>query len=217
MLISEYISKDFPAFEIDSSTEDVFDIVQEFGFTHVFVKKNDSFLGAICKDFLEENQDKTLSEILIHLERFAILKDNFVLDSIKLFYTFNTNVIPIIDKTEKYLGYIAYDDVFNDLSRYPLFSENGAVLTVETNSKSYSMTEIAKIVEGNNCKFYGALISHIDEDSVQVTMKISNENLSSVDETFERYGYHVVYKFYNDEKEDLIKDRYQYFQKYLEF
>lgn len=217
MLISEYISKDFPAFEIDSSTEDVFDIVQEFGFTHVFVKKNDSFLGAICKDFLEENQNKTLSEILIHLERFAILKDNFVLDSIKLFYTFNTNVIPIIDKTEKYLGYIAYDDVFNDLSRYPLFSENGAVLTVETNSKSYSMTEIAKIVEGNNCKFYGALISHIDEDSVQVTMKISNENLSSVDETFERYGYHVVYKFYNDEKEDLIKDRYQYFQKYLEF
>jgi hypothetical protein len=27
----------------------------------------------------------------------------------------------------------------------------------------------------------------------------------------------VVHKFYNDEKEELIKDRYQYFQKYLEF
>jgi len=52
---------------------------------------------------------------------------------------------------------------------------------------------------------------------VQVTMKISNDNLSSIDETFERYGYHVVRKFYKDEKEDLIKDRYQYFQKYLEF
>jgi CBS domain-containing protein len=217
MLISDYISKDFPAFEIDSSIEEVLDIVQKYGFTHVFVKKNDSFLGAICKEFLEENEDGNLADALLHLERFAILEDNLVLDSIKLFHIFNTNIVPVIDKKETYLGYIAYDDVFNDFSRYPLFSENGAVITVETNAKSYSMMEIAKIVEGNNCKFYGAFISHVEEDSVQVTMKISNENLSSVDETFERFGYHVVYKFYNDEKEEMMKDRYQYFQKYLEF
>ena len=79
------------------------------------------------------------------------------------------------------------------------------------------MTEISKIVESNNLKFYGSFISYINEDIVQITMKISTGNLSSVDETFERYGYHVLHKFYNDEKEDLIKDRYQYFQKYLEF
>ena len=48
-------------------------------------------------------------------------------------------------------------------------------------------------------------------------MKINHDNLSSIDETFDRFGYHVVHKFYNDEKEELIKDRYQYFQKYLEF
>ena len=217
MLISDYISKDFPAFDVDSPVELALDIVQEFGFTHIFVKKNDVFLGGICKEFLEESPDDKIEDQLIHLERFATLEDNFILDCIKLFHTFNTNVVPIIDKNENYLGYLAYDDIFNDFSRYPLFSENGAVLSVETNLKSYSMTEIAKIVEGNNCKFYGAFISHVNEDTIQVTMKISNDSLSSVDETFERYGYHVVYKFYNDEKEDLIKDRYQYFQKYLEF
>ncbi len=217
MLISDYISKDFPAFDVDSPVELALDIVQEFGFTHIFVKKNGVFLGGICKEFLEESPDDKIEDQLIHLERFATLEDNFILDCIKLFHTFNTNVVPIIDKNENYLGYLAYDDIFNDFSRYPLFSENGAVLTVETNLKSYSMTEIAKIVEGNNCKFYGAFISHVNEDTIQVTMKISNDSLSSVDETFERYGYHVVYKFYNDEKEDLIKDRYQYFQKYLEF
>lgn len=217
MLISDYISKDFPAFDVDSPVELALDTVQEFGFTHIFVKKNGVFLGGICKEFLEESPKDKIEDQLIHLERFATLEDNFILDCIKLFHTFNTNVVPIIDKNENYLGYLAYDDIFNDFSRYPLFSENGAVLTVETNLKSYSMTEIAKIVEGNNCKFYGAFISHVNEDTIQVTMKISNDSLSSVDETFERYGYHVVYKFYNDEKEDLIKDRYQYFQKYLEF
>jgi predicted transcriptional regulator len=217
MLISEYISKDFPAFEVDSSAEETLEIASEFGFTHVFVQKNNLFLGGICKEFLEENPDKNLEELLIHIERFAILEGGTVLDTVKLFYTFNANIIPIINKNEEYLGYIAYDDVFNELSKYPLFSENGAVLTVETNLKSFSMTEIAKIVESNNSKFYGAFISHVNDDVIQVTMKINHDNLSSIDETFDRFGYHVVHKFYNDEKEDLIKDRYQYFQKYLEF
>ena len=217
MLIQEYISKDFPAFEIDAPVEEALLQVEEFGLTHVFVKKKNVFLGGICKEFLEENLDKTLEALEMHLEKFAILENNTILDSIKLFYTFNTNLIPVINKNEKYLGYIAYDDVFGELSKYPLFSENGAILTVETSIKSYSMTEISKIVESNNLKFYGSFISYINEDIVQITMKISTGNLSSVDETFERYGYHVVHKFYNDEKEDLIKDRYQYFQKYLEF
>jgi len=217
MLIADYLSKDFPAFDIEDAVDDALEIVQEFGFTHIFVKKNRAFLGGICKEFLEENRGKRIEEILIHIERFAILENNTILDSIKLFYTFNTNIIPVINKNEKYLGYIAYDDVFGELSKYPLFSENGAILTVETSIKSYSMTEISKIVESNNLKFYGSFISYINEDIVQVTMKISTGNLSSVDETFERYGYHVLHKFYNDEKEDLIKDRYQYFQKYLEF
>ncbi len=217
MLITDYLSKDYSAFNTNDAVDMALATVQEFGFTHIFVKKNDTFLGGICKEFLEENPDKKIESLLIHLERFAILENNPILDSVKLFYTFNTNLVPVIDKNEKYLGYIAYDDVFGELSKYPLFSENGAILTVETSAKNYSMTEIAKIVESNNVRFYGSFINLVNEDVIQVTMKISAGNLSSVDETFERYGYNIIHKFYHDEKEDLIKDRYQYFQKYLEF
>ena len=67
------------------------------------------------------------------------------------------------------------------------------------------MTEITKIVESNNSKFYGAFISHVNDDVIQVTMKINHDNLSSIDETFDRFGYHVVHKFYNDEKKNSSK------------
>ena len=67
MLISEYISKDFPAFEVNSSAEEALEIASEFGFTHVFVQKNNLFLGGICKEFLEENPDKNLEELLLFL------------------------------------------------------------------------------------------------------------------------------------------------------
>jgi len=79
------------------------------------------------------------------------------------------------------------------------------------------MTDVCKIVESNNGKIYGSYISAFIDDEVQITIKISSENLSSIDETFERYGYNVVHKYYNDEKEDLLKDRFGFFQKYMEF
>ena len=97
---------------------------------------------------------------------------------------------------------------FADFSKYPLFSENGAVLIVETATRNYSMTEIAKIVESNNGKFYGAFIYHMTEETIQIALKISSENLSSIDETFDRYNYIVVHKFYHNEKDDLLKDRF---------
>lgn len=217
MFIKEYISKDYPAFNSSDSIQEAYEVAKEFGYSHIFIKKKGTYSGALSLSFLEDSPDGNLGSLEIHFEKFAILEDGNILDTVKLFHTFSTNVVPVIGKTEKYLGYIACDDIFNEFSKYPLFSENGAIITVQTTSKHYSFTEIAKIVEGNNAKIYGCYVSAINEDNFWLTLKISNENLSSIDETFERYGYNVVHKHYDDEKEELMKDRFGFFQKYLEF
>lgn len=217
MFIKDYISRDYPAFSISDSIAEASETAKEFGFSHIFIKKKGIYAGALSQSFLEESPDGALSSLEVHFERFAILEDGNILDTVKLFYIFNANVIPVIGKTEKYLGYISGDDIFNEFSKYPLFSENGAVLTVQTSGKHYSFTEICNIVESNNGKIYGSFISSMDDDSILITLKISGEHLGSIHETFERYGYIVVHKHYNDEKEDLLKDRFGFFQKYLEF
>ena len=215
MFIKDYISKDFPCFSLTDSIESARDTLEDFGYSHIFIKKSHHFHGAIAKEFLDEAEG-TLKNLEHQIERFAILEDNNIMDSIRLFYTFNSNIIPVISKSEKYLGYIGCEDVFQDLSRYPLFSETGAMLTIETPVKKYSMTEIANIVESNNSKFYGAFISFMSDEVIRVTIKISNENLGSIDETFDRYGYRIVEKYYSDEKTDLFKDRFGFFQKFIE-
>ena len=216
MFIKDYISKDYPAFDITASVDEARDFAKDFGYSHIFIKKKGHYVGALSQAFLEETQSPTLESLELHFERFAIFEDANLLETVKLFHIFNSNVVPVIGKTEKYLGYISCDDVFNEFSKYPIFSENGATLTIQTNTLHYSFTEIANIVETNNGKLYGCFISSVNEDSVQVTLKITSSNLSSIDETFERYGYIVVHKHYTDEKEDLLKDRFGFFQKYLE-
>lgn len=217
MFIKDYISKDYPAFNSNDSIEEASDVAKEFGYSHVFVKKKGFYQGALSQAFLEESPEGHLDALSIHYERFAIREDANLLDTVKLFHTFNTNIIPVINLNEKYLGYISCDDIFSEFSKYPIFSESGATLTVQTNSKYYSMVEVAKIIESNNAKLYGCFISAIKEDNIELTLKISHDNLSSIDETFERFGYNVIHKFYDDQKEDLMKDRFGFFQKYLEF
>lgn len=217
MFIQHYISKDYPAFDISESIEETAEIAREFSYSHVFVTRNNFFLGAVSLAFLEESPEGSLQTLEIHFERFAVLEDGHLLDSIKLFHIFNSNLMPVIDKEERYLGYISCDDIFNEFSKYPLFSENGAVIIVQKNYRDYSFSEISKIIEENNSKIFGSFISSTEGDEVQITLKISSENLSSIDETFERYGYEVIEKHYDDEKEELLKERFGFFQKYLEF
>lgn len=215
MFIKDYISKDFPCFSLTDSIESARNMLEDFGYSHIFIKKSHHFYGAIAEDFLYEG-DGILKDLEHQIERFAILEDNNIMDSIRLFYTFSANVIPVINKNEKYLGYITCEDIFQNLSRYPLFSETGAILTIETAARKYSMTEIANIVESNNSKFYGGFITLMSDEVIQVTIKISNENLSSIDATFDRYDYRIVEKYYSDEKSDLFKDRFGFFQKFIE-
>lgn len=217
MFIKDYISKDYQAFNTSDRIEDANEFAKEFGYTHIFVKKKGIYQGAISQSFLEESPEGDLGSLAMHFERFAIVEDGNLLDSIKLFHTFSSNVVPVISKAEKYVGYLSCDDIFNEFSKYPLFSENGAIMIVQTSDRTYSFTEVSKIVESNNGKIFGSYINMITDDFTQITLKITTDNLVSIQETFERYGYIIVQKYFNDEKDDLMKERFGFFQKYLEF
>lgn len=216
MLVTEYLMKDYPPFHPTDSAAEAYEFAKDFGYTHLFLEKDGLFLGAIPVGCAENLDGDTLESCLPYLEKFALVADASIWDSLKIFHTFDANVVPILSRNEQFLGYLDCADIFAEFTRYPLFSEPGAVLTVQTPNAAYSLTEVAKIVEGNNARLYGTFVTAVQEDSVQITLKFSTENLTGVGETFERYGYTIVHKFYTDEKAELLQDRYDFFQKYLE-
>lgn len=216
MFIRDYITKNYPTFSLKDEIEEAYETAKEFGFSHVFLQENDVFVGAITTDCLQNHGEGFLGEIQQYAERFALSEDAQILDTVKLFHTFNANVLPVISPQEKYLGYVESADLLAVLAKFPLFSESGATLTVQTPSLHYSLSEISQIVESNSSKLYGCFINSINEENLQITVKMSNENLSSIGETFERFGYIIVQKYYNDHTTELLKNRYDFFQKFLE-
>ena len=121
MIIENYIANDFPILGVDTTAEEALHTAVDFDFTHVFVENEGVFQGAVRKECLEENLRKNLGELLPYMDRFSILYESTLLDGVKLFHTFNTNVIPVINKNEEYQGYIAWDSIADELSKYPFF------------------------------------------------------------------------------------------------
>src|SRR5690606_31469819 len=132
------------------------------------------------------------------------------------FNNHDTNVLVVLNAEMHYSGMLMMDDVFSGLSAMPFISEPGAIMIVEVSQKQFSISEIAKIAESNNARIIGLVVTGYQGEKIQIALKLIAENLASVGETFERFNYTVLFKFFNDEKEDLMKDRLDMLMKYLD-
>jgi hypothetical protein len=77
------------------------------------------------------------------------------------------------------------------------------------------MSQIAQIVEGNNSKILGSIISFSDEQIVQVTLKIVSGNMNEIIQTFRRYNYDIISNHQDDTYIEKLTERSAYLDKYL--
>lgn len=217
MLVNNYISKDFIPPKLSHSISHALDLVDDFNLTHIPVFEGLNFVGNFSKEMLEESAaDEKISGIKDFAEQFYITENASLFDAIEKFHNHTSNILPVINEEKHYLGFLMMDDVISALSAMPFIIEPGSIMTVEIPQKQFSISEVAKIVESNNGRITGLFITGYEEDRVQITIKLIAENLASVGETFDRFGYSVILKFFSDEKEDLMRDRFDQLMKYLD-
>lgn len=217
MIVTDYISKDFIPAKLNQKVEHGLELIKEFSLTHIPVFEGLNFVGMISRESLEETdlEDK-LSELRDFSEFFYISENASLLDAVQNFHNHTTNILVVLNSELQYVGLLMMDDVISGLSTLPFISEPGAIMIVEVSQKQFSISEIAKIAESNNARIIGLFITGYHEDKIQIAIKIISDNLASVSETFERFNYSVLFKFFNDEKEDLMKDRFDMLMKYLD-
>jgi len=97
----------------------------------------------------------------------------------------------------------------------PFFFEAGGILIVEKGFNDYSFSELSQIVESNDGKLLGAFISKIENDIVQITMKVGNTGLNSIIQSFRRYSYNIISGHEEDSYNESLKDRSDYLKRYL--
>ncbi|QTV06588.1 CBS domain-containing protein [Faecalibacter bovis] len=217
MYVTAYLSKEIKPGKINYSPEHLLEMVQEMKLTHLPIFDGLDFVGNIAEEDLVEltlgyeNQDW----IKNYTESFYLTEDHTLLDAIQMMYMNHTNVLPVISARNKYIGCVSQQTILEAMAKFPFVSELAVSMIVSIPSKDLSMSIITNIIESNNGKVFGLMLVDDVDDQANVFVRFSSSNLLSIGETFERYGYQVIQKFYNDEKQELLQSRYAQLLKYM--
>lgn len=216
MRVSEISSLEYPHCFPESQAGEVRELLEDFGLSHAVILREGSFLGAISRDTLEIHNDEMLQSLERYWEKFFVSEEAFVLDVLPMFNRYRTQMLPMLNAHYEFTGVLLLEDVLEELSKYPLLAHPGEYMVISTSVEQYSFSQISQIVERENVKVSGMFLSKLNDAEVEITLKISGEFINNAADALQRFGYHIVRRSKEDGREGLLKDRYEFMQKYLE-
>ncbi len=217
MRLSEFIINDIKPLKGDNKISELQQLFNQLTYSHIPVKDdNNVFIGTFFEtDVHCFDADKSLSDYAYALEYFYVRDTTMWLDVLEAFAQNSANIMPILNEKGDYVGYYELNDIIGLFNESPFFFEAGGVLVIEKGVNDYSFSEISQIVESNNGKLLGAFISKMQNDIVQVTLKIGNTGLNDIIQTFRRYSYNIASGHEEDSFTQSLKERSDYLTKYL--
>jgi CBS domain containing-hemolysin-like protein len=214
--INDYITNDYKAIDSQETIADVQDFFIDVPFSHFSVLNEGVYIGSIAADDVETfDTDKKVADYKYALEGFFARKNMIWLDVLEVFAKNHTNIVPVLDEENSYVGYYELEDIVKFFHETPFLKEQGGIIIVKKSILDYSMSQITQIVESNNGKLLGLFVSEADAETIQVTIKIALGSMNDIIQTFRRYNYEIVSEHHEDNYLNSLKERSDYLDKYL--
>ena len=214
--ITNYITNDYKAIDSQETIAAVQEFLDELTFSHFPVVEEQIYIGSIASDDIETfNSDKKIIDYRYSFEKFFVRTNMVWLDVLEVFAQNHTNLVPVLDEENKYVGYYEISDIISFFNETPFIKEPGGIIVVKKAVIDYSLSQITQIVESNNGKLLGLFISEADTVNVQVTLKINLGPMNEIIQTFRRYNYEIISEHQEDNFINTLKERSDYLDKYL--
>ena len=214
--IKDYINSDFKAINSTDKVVEVQDFFHELTFSHFPVLEDGVYMGCIALDDVDTfDADKKITDYRYTLEPFFARSTMMWLDVLEVFAKNHSNVVPVLDENNLYVGYYELEDIIKFFHETPFLKEPGGIIVVQKAVIDYSMSQITQIVESNNGRLLGLFISEANAESVQITIKISLGAMNDIIQTFRRYNYEIISEHQEDAYITNLKERSDYLDKYL--
>ncbi len=214
--IKDYITNDYKAIDSLETIAVVQDFFAEVPFSHFPVIEESIYIGSIAAEDAETFEpNKQILEYRYTLESFFARTNMIWLDVLEVFAKNNTNLVPVLDEMNHYVGYYEIQDIIKFFNETPFLKEQGGIIVIKKGVLDFSMSQITQIVESNNGKVLGLFISDSHVDSVEITIKISLGAMNEIIQTFRRYNYEIISEHQEDNYINNLKERSDYLDKYL--
>ncbi|UUV20355.1 CBS domain-containing protein [Paenimyroides aestuarii] len=202
-------------FSFQTKFEDVFEFSEENQYSHFPVVENGVYMGSIATVDIIPSKTKAVGDYRYSLLPYFVREDAGWFETLEKFAQFDCNLLTVLNENNQYIGYVLYEDVLPFFNETPFMKDAGLAIVVEKHYLDYSISEIAQIVETNNCKLLGVFVSEMKNNNAQITIKASAGNINEIIQTFRRFGYEIVSEHNQDSYLNELKDRSAYLDKFL--
>ncbi|WP_081208731.1 CBS domain-containing protein [Salegentibacter sediminis] len=216
MNIEDFIINDVSICHFSDKVGEIQNLFNQLTYSHLPVENNGIYMGCISENDIRcFEAEKTLEDYQYALEGFFVRESDYWLDILEAFAQNNTNILPVLDEENKYLGYVELNEIIAIFNETPFLSEPGNIIVLEKGFKDYSFSEVSQITESNNANILGVFVSKFENDLAEITLKLSPTGINEIIQAFRRYGYKVVSEHQEDSFNKNLKDRSKYLDKYL--
>jgi len=219
MIAKELISDVVPVLKATDTGTDALTWMEEFKISHLPIVRDGEFLGLISDNDIYDLKDTELQLGKQKLSLFSpfVSSNQHIYDVLEIVARLKLTVIPVVENKKDYVGLITFNELMHYIGNSYSVKEPGSVLVLELNSIDYSLSEVSQIVESNDARILSSYtMTTSDSRKLDLTIKINRHNLSSIVQTFLRYGYIIKSTHAReDDMKDLLEDRYNSFMKFM--
>lgn len=216
MLTRDLISNSIPYLHTDDKVFHALQLMNDYHVAHLPVVENENYLGIISEEqLLQSDDENTIKELPVTDGTTSVQANDHFLKAIQTAVVNKLSVVPVVQE-KQLVGVVTYTDLLRNASEFMSLNEPGALIVLEMESKSYSFTEINRIVESNDAQIT-QLNTFTDPETgtTQVTIRVGKLEVSDILSTFQRYEYNVKYYFGEELYENELRTNYDNLMNYL--
>jgi acetoin utilization protein AcuB len=216
MLTRDLISNAIPYLHKEDKVYHALQLMNDYHVAHLPVVENNSYLGVISEEqLLQVDDDSRIEQLHMSDGSTSVQANDHFLKAIQTAVVNKLSIVPVVEE-KQLLGIVTYNDLLRNASEFMSLNQPGALIVLEMENRSYSFSEINRIVEGTGAQIT-QLNSYTEPESgmVLVTIRVNKMEVSDLLSTFQRYEYNVKYFFGEELYENELRSNYDNLMSYL--
>lgn len=192
--------------------------MEEYRVVHLPIVNNNQLLGVVSENDLLQMDDLEvpLGSINLVMSNAFVFEYQHIYNVLNTFSELKLSLVPVVDEKNNFLGNITLQKLIEELAIMSSAGNPGGIIVLEMDQNSYSLAEIAQIIEYNDAKVLNVCIkTYPDSTSLEVTVKINKNDIEPILQTFARYDYTVKASYSHKEGIDKLRERYDSLMNYL--
>jgi acetoin utilization protein AcuB len=219
MIAKDLINDSYPPLKPSDTGLKAIRWMEEFHLDQLPIVDGTNYLGIISEqDILKlDSLERPFANQQLPLMKPSVKANQPIFEVVKVMAQDHLTLIPVIDDEKHYLGLISSVDLLKYYKDSGIFDDATGVIVLEMDTRNYSLSEIAHLVELEDAKILSSFVTpHPENETFDITLKINQVDLSRILSSFTRHGFFVKEHYNQAHFEEDLKSRYDSLIKYLD-